>query len=203
MSDQTLSNFTFENTSIRVYGNSTNPLFVAKDICDALGIQNVTQALQTLAPVERSMLNIGRQGEVNMVTESGLYTLIFRCREAVKEGTFAYRFRLWVTSEVLPSIRQTGSYSLTSSSFNPPALLEQALHSGADPEKTASQLMTAAAMLQMMARLKEISETASPSDIQRAMLAFENELDAETKAKRERISAMRRQAVLSRYNKGE
>lgn len=58
------------------------------------------------------MLNIGRQGNANVVTESGLYTLILRCRDAVKEGTFAYRFRVWVTNEVLPAIRKQGFYAV-------------------------------------------------------------------------------------------
>ena len=53
-----------------------------------------------------------------------------------------------------------------------------------------------------MARFKEVGKTASPSDIQWAMLAFERELDSETKAKWEHISAVRRQTVMSRYNKG-
>ena len=85
---------------------------MAADVCKALSIQNVTQALQSLAPFERSMLNIGRQGNANVVTESGLYTLILRCRDAVKEGTFAYRFRVWVTNEVLPAIRKQGFYAV-------------------------------------------------------------------------------------------
>ena len=105
-----ISTFSFENASIRVYGSQIAPLFVASDVCKALGIQNVTQALKSLAPFERSMLNIGRQGNVNVVTEGGLYTLMLRCRNAVKEGTLPYRFRLWVTTEVLPSIRKNGAY---------------------------------------------------------------------------------------------
>jgi prophage antirepressor-like protein len=47
-----------------------------------------------------------------VVSESGLYTLILRSREATTRGTLAYRFRRWVTGEVLPSIRRTGSYSV-------------------------------------------------------------------------------------------
>ena len=112
MTTQALTNFTFEGCSIRVFGDFIKPLFVAADVCKALSIQNVTQALQSLAPFERSMLNIGRQGNTNVVTESGLYTLILRCRDAVKEGTFAYRFRVWVTSEVLPTIRKQGFYAV-------------------------------------------------------------------------------------------
>ena len=112
MTTQALTNFTFEGCSIRVFGDFIKPLFVAADVCKALSIQNVTQALQSLAPFERSMLNIGRQGNTNVVTESGLYTLILRCRDAVKEGTFAYRFRVWVTNEVLPAIRKAGRYEV-------------------------------------------------------------------------------------------
>lgn len=112
MTTQALTNFTFEDCSVRVFGDFIKPLFVAADVCKALSIQNVTQALQSLAPFERSMLNIGRQGNTNVVTESGLYTLILRCRDAVKEGTFAYRFRVWVTNEVLPAIRKQGFYAV-------------------------------------------------------------------------------------------
>lgn len=112
MTTQALTNFTFEGCSIRVFGDFIKPLFVAADVCKALSIQNVTQALQSLAPFERSMLNIGRQGNTNVVTESGLYTLILRCRDAVKEGTFAYRFRVWLTNEVLPAIRKQGFYAV-------------------------------------------------------------------------------------------
>ena len=112
MTTQALTNFMFEDCSIRVFGDFIKPLFVAADVCKALSIQNVTQALQSLAPFERSMLNIGRQGNTNVVTESGLYTLILRCRDAVKEGTFAYRFRVWVTNEVLPAIRKQGFYAV-------------------------------------------------------------------------------------------
>ena len=125
MTTQALTNFNFEDCSIRVFGDFIKPLFVAADVCKALSIQNVTQALQALAPFEKTtveitrknprsdspMLNIGQLKEtVNAVTESGLYTLILRCRDAVKEGTFAYRFRVWVTNEMLPSIRKTGGY---------------------------------------------------------------------------------------------
>ena len=43
--------------------------------------------------------------------KAGFYTLILRSRDAVKEGTPAYRFRVKVTNEILPAIRKTGSYS--------------------------------------------------------------------------------------------
>lgn len=48
--------------------------------------------------------------ELSIVSESGLYILILRCKEAMTEGTRAFRFLEWVTGEVLPQIRRTGSY---------------------------------------------------------------------------------------------
>lgn len=131
MQAQTLPSFDFEGLQLRVFGDAINPLFVAADVCKALGIQNVTQAVRALAPFERTtilidlpnpkatansndpMLNIGSlKKEVNVVNESGLYTLILRSREAVKEGSAAYRFRVKVTSEILPAIRRTGCYEV-------------------------------------------------------------------------------------------
>ena len=73
------------------------------------------------------------QQEMNIVSESGMYTLILRCREAVKKGSIPHRFRKWVTAEVLPAIRKTGSYSQNASQIQPLAdeplnLLVQAYH---------------------------------------------------------------------------
>lgn len=90
---------------IRTVNHNGEPWFVAKDVCDILSIQNVTQAIQQLEDFERSMFNIGRQGDANIISESGFYTLVLRSRKAI-----AKPFRLWVTSEVLPQIRKTGGY---------------------------------------------------------------------------------------------
>lgn len=112
--------FKFESDNpIRSIIIAGEPWFVAQDVCTALRIQNVTQALEKLDDDERSMFNIGhehraifdsRVKEINIISESGLYTLILRCRDAVTPSTIPYRFRKWVTSEVLPQIRRTGSY---------------------------------------------------------------------------------------------
>ena len=117
MSNQTqLSTFNFESNSIRTLAINNEPWFVAKDLCDTLGIKNPSQALENLDEDERSMFNIGRSkvhgggGEVNIISESGMYTLILRCRDAVKKGSIPHRFRKWVTAEVLPAIRKTGKY---------------------------------------------------------------------------------------------
>ena len=103
--------FSFESSSnIRAVDIGGAPWFVATDVCDALRLSNPTMSLKALDEDERSKLNLGRQGEASIISESGLYTLILRCRDAVTPGTIPYRFRKWVTSEVLPAIRQTGQY---------------------------------------------------------------------------------------------
>lgn len=92
--------------AIRTAVKDGEPWFVATDVCKALEIQNVTQALERLDDDERSMLNIGRQGETNMVNEPGLYTLILGSRKPEAKA-----FKRWVTHEVLPAIRKTGMYA--------------------------------------------------------------------------------------------
>lgn len=91
--------------TIRMVVVDNEPWFVAKDVCDILGVQNVTQSMKQLENFERSMFNIGRQGEANIISESGFYTLVLRSRKPI-----AKPFRLWVTQEVLPQIRKTGGY---------------------------------------------------------------------------------------------
>lgn len=107
-----LTVFSFqENHSVRVFVVDGEPWFVAEDVCRALQLSNPSMALKSLDDDERSKFNLGRQGDANAINQSGLYTLILRCRDAVKQGTTAWRFRKWVTNEVLPAIRRTGSYS--------------------------------------------------------------------------------------------
>lgn len=55
-----------------------------------------------------------------VISESGLYTLIIRSRKATTPGTVQHRFRRWVTSEVLPTIRKTGSYGAQKSARRQP-----------------------------------------------------------------------------------
>ena len=107
-----LSVFSFqENHPVRVVLVQGEPWFVARDVVKALQLSNPTMALKSLDDDERAKFNLGRQGETNIISESGLYTLILRCRDAVKHGTTAWRFRKWVTNEVLPSIRKSGEYA--------------------------------------------------------------------------------------------
>ena len=92
--------------TIRTVTINNEPWFAAKDICDILGITNTTMSLKNLEYDEVTKLNLGGlEGETNFVSESGFYTLVLRSRKEI-----AKPFRLWVTREVLPQIRQTGGY---------------------------------------------------------------------------------------------
>lgn len=111
-----LSTFNFEQSSIRVIAVNNEPWFVAKDVCDAIGIDNNRKALLALDEDEKGVTlsnTLGGQQEMNIISESGMYTLILRCRDAVKKGSVPHRFRKWVTAEVLPQIRKTGRYQAT------------------------------------------------------------------------------------------
>lgn len=108
--------FNFEsNTPIRTVIIDGNPWFIAIDVCKAVGISNNRDALLKLDDDEKNTVGLtdGNRGNPNtlIISESGLYTLILRCRDAVTPGTIPYRFRKWVTSEVLPQIRKTGKYA--------------------------------------------------------------------------------------------
>ena len=89
------------------------PVFAATDICRALGLVKTESVLRKLETYEKLMLKVyasGQNRELLFVNESGLYNLIFR---SIKPE--AKKFRLWVTSEVLPSIRKTGEYRVVRS----------------------------------------------------------------------------------------
>lgn len=100
----------FEGFDVRIFDRAGDPWFVLSDVCRILGLRNPAQAASALDDDERSMLNIGRQGQTIIVSEPGVNFIIMRSRKAKVRGTFAYRFRRWVTHQVLPSIRKYGQY---------------------------------------------------------------------------------------------
>ena len=105
-------NFTSES-SVRVVQIKGDPWFIAADVCEAIGIE--TEQTRRLDSDEKGLYLTqtpsGSQ-QMTVISEPGMYSLVMRCRDASKPGTAAYRFRKWVTSEVLPSIRKTGGYSV-------------------------------------------------------------------------------------------
>ncbi len=110
-----LNKFTFPNDSeshiIRTVNIDGVVWFVAKDLLDALSLTNTTESTKSLDEDEKLysvILNAGQKRNTLFVSESGMYALIFKSRKPI-----AKKFRKWVTSDVLPKIRKTGSYSST------------------------------------------------------------------------------------------
>ncbi|KAA6330953.1 hypothetical protein EZS27_020401 [termite gut metagenome] len=105
-----LQTFVFNETNkVEIIIINGEPYFVATDVCSVLGLTQTTKALYGLENDEKLPLLLVRSGQkrrVNLVTESGLYSLIFQSRKPE-----ARQFCKWITSEVLPSIRKTGQYS--------------------------------------------------------------------------------------------
>jgi anti-repressor protein len=97
--------FDFQGHQLRMVIHNDEPWFVASDVCKILELSNPTMVMQRLEENERSKFNLGRQGEANIVNESGLYELIFASRKPE-----AKVFKKWVKQEVLPSIRKHGAY---------------------------------------------------------------------------------------------
>ncbi len=103
------------------------PWFVGKDVTAALGYRNTKDALKSHVDVEDKIMgarnatpsitdSMGRTQKPTWINESGLYALIFGSKLPS-----AKRFKRWVTSEVLPTLRKTGTYSMPQAQEQLPA----------------------------------------------------------------------------------
>lgn len=104
--------FNFNQQQVRTVIKDGELWWIVKDICDILGLTNPTEVCKRVDDEDKYTLSITEGGSIgnsqfNIVNESGLYNIIFQSRK--KE---AKDFKHWVTSEVLPSIRKTGSFSI-------------------------------------------------------------------------------------------
>ena len=105
--------FEFEGAAVRIIKTDGEPWFVLADVCKVLDIGNPSMVASRLDDDEQSALSIAdtssngvsQRRQFTIITESGLYSAIFLSRKRS-----AKRFKKWVTGEVLPSIRKTGSY---------------------------------------------------------------------------------------------
>jgi len=100
--------FNFNGASVRTVLIDGEPWWVAKDVCDVLEINDPSSAYARLDEADRGSTRVrsGNQDrQSTVVNESGLYDLILDSRKPQAKA-----FRKWVTSEVIPSIRKTGSY---------------------------------------------------------------------------------------------
>lgn len=103
----TILDTAFEGHQVRVFGTSEDPLFVVKEVCEVLEIKNSRDALSVLDSRDKGVAKADTPGgvqEFNVVTEFGLYELIFKSRTPA-----ARKFRRWVC-EVLREIRLKGYY---------------------------------------------------------------------------------------------
>jgi anti-repressor protein len=126
--------FTYEGAPVRTIVVDGDVEFVAADVCRILGHTNPSAAVAGLDDDERGLRIVdtpsGAQQMVT-VTEPGLYTLIIRSRKSEAKS-----FRRWVTHEVLPAIRKTGSYSITAAI---PQTYAAALRAAADESDRADR----------------------------------------------------------------
>ncbi|WP_267925998.1 plasmid replication initiator TrfA [Desulfolithobacter dissulfuricans] len=103
-----VTSFEYDGKRIRVILDKQGRLWwVAKEVCEVLGLRSPSVIVQVLDDDERVKKNLGRQGMTWLVNESGLHALIFRSNEPKAKS-----FRKWVTLEVLPTIYETGSYRI-------------------------------------------------------------------------------------------
>jgi len=102
--------YDFSGKTIRILTDEDgNPWWVGNDVCRALGMNNPPRIISGLDDYEKSTIRITHGGpERNIINEAGLYHLLAKAK--TKRGE---RFRRWCFGEVLPSIRKTGSYSIT------------------------------------------------------------------------------------------
>lgn len=107
-SDTALTVFRYDSKEVRTVMINGEVWFVAKDVCEVLELSDVSMATQNLDEDEKGtskVCTLGGMQDMTVISEAGLYTLLVRSN---KEE--AKPFRKWVTHEVLPSIRKTGSY---------------------------------------------------------------------------------------------
>jgi prophage antirepressor-like protein len=104
-------------TEIRVIVRDGDPWFVLNDVAAALEFDRGRDAARMLDDDEKGAHIVRTPGgdqELTIINESGLYSLILKSRKPE-----AKKFKKWVTSEVLPSIRKTGTYSVQQAAPQP------------------------------------------------------------------------------------
>lgn len=126
--------FNFEQNKVRTVLVNDVPYFVGKDVAEVLGYSKPRNAIlihvdvedKQDAPIQGAL---GGKQSMTIINESGLYSLIFKSKLPN-----AKKFKRWVTSEVLPSIRQTGTYT------NIPQTFSEALRLAADTEEERARM---------------------------------------------------------------
>jgi prophage antirepressor-like protein len=100
--------FSFENHTVRTVTVENESWFIAKDVCEILSLDNVSEKIRSFPSNELTSVQLmsgGQNRKMAAVNEPGLYRLVFQSRKPEAE-----RFKTWIFNEVLPQIRKTGSY---------------------------------------------------------------------------------------------
>ena len=113
MNENEIRVWNYESSEVRTVQVNGEPWFVLSDVCKVLELSTPARVAERLEKDEVSQTHtidrMGREQKTTIINESGLYTVILR-----SDKPQAKPFRKWVTSEVLPSIRKHGSYSVQS-----------------------------------------------------------------------------------------
>lgn len=158
MSTDILRQFAYEGDQVRALLVAGEPWFVAKDVCDVLGLgtEHVRRDLDADEVSEMNLPN-GKVGgrKPLIVSEPGLYSLVLRSRKPEAKA-----FKRWVTHTVLPEIRRTGAYgSMLPSTFS--EALELAAQQAKAIEQAEKRLAEAAPKIEAYERLMDSDGTYS------------------------------------------
>lgn len=145
--------WSFENSRVRTLEIEGKPYFVGKDVTDILGYQNGSRDINRHVDEEdrhKVMFFDGNQDkETIIINESGLYSLILSSKLPN-----AKKFKRWVTSEVLPSIRRTGLYATDELIANPDLAIKAFTALKEERERNKTLARTIAVQNQQIAELK-------------------------------------------------
>lgn len=116
--------FTYGNNPVRVIERPDGPWFVLADVCEVLELLNTSVVASRLDGDEKAVLSIAytsssgvsQERRTLTINESGLWSLVMTSRKPE-----AKRFKKWLTSEVIPTIRKTGEYKTTDAAAAPAA----------------------------------------------------------------------------------
>lgn len=156
-----IQTFDFDGSGIRTLTIGTEPYFVGKDVAQVLGYRDTADALKKHVDEEdkltRQFADSGQRREMKIINESGLYSLILGSK--LPE---AKRFKRWVTSEVLPSLRRNGMYAMDELLDNPDLAIN-ALQKLKEEREARRQLELQNAEMKPKALFAEAVETSSTS----------------------------------------
>lgn len=149
-----LKTWTFSGSEVRTVEVNGEPWWVLKDVCTVLEIKNHKEVPDRLEPDEVGRFDVphpqnpAKPLEMVFINESGLYSVILR-----SDKPQAKPFRKWVTGEVLPAIRKTGSYSVMDS-YQIDDPIERAKRWIAEQEERAQLALTVSVQNQQIAELQ-------------------------------------------------